>query len=229
LLVVLLYIFLLFLIYAGGHNISGSNNSNDKQKKDISLKKIILVLCQDRAMGLFILGGMVITTVYSQLGSTLGLILMQRTGSTSLFAMLMTVNALTVVILQIPMTGYFLKRYSMLNTMRFGCLLIGIGLVGNAFSANKAYLYIASQIIFTMGEILIFPVNGMYVESLAPVALRGSYFGAMNLLQLGRAIGPILGGFLLQYTSANITLVAFAIIAVATTWIYNKGNQAIAK
>lgn len=221
--------FILFAAASRGSLISAvPAESPQNHASALRLTEVITVLRRDRAMCLFLLGGIVVTMVFSQMETTLGLIVLQRFGAPELFALIMATNAVTVVVLQMPVTAYFLKRYSMLTTMRLGCLLLALGLVGNAFSGNTAAFYLASQVVFTLGEILIFPVNAMFVESIAPPNLRGSYFGAMSFLQVGRSVGPVIGGFMLQYGGAYFVLFAFAALALAATWIYRRGDLAVA-
>ena len=220
--------FILFTVASYGKSITALEEKGNKNTQSaLRLTEVLQVLGQDRAMCLFLLGGIVVTMVFSQMETTLGLIVMQRVGAPELFALIMATNAVAVVVLQLPVTAYFLKRYSMLTTMRIGCLLLALGLLGNAFSGNTPHFYLASQVVFTLGEILIFPVNAMFVESIAPPNLRGSYFGAMSFLQVGRAVGPVMGGFLLQHSGAYVALFAFAALSLAATLIYRSGNRAV--
>lgn len=219
--------FLLFAVAARGRSVAPNDLDPATTAKPLCLADVLGVLRRDRAMCLFLTGGIVVTMVFSQMETTLSLIVMERIGSPQLFALIMATNAIAVVALQMPVSGFFLKRYSMLTTMRFGCVLLALGLIGNAFSGTSSAAYLASQVIFTLGEILIFPVNAMFVESIAPPALRGSYFGAMSFMQIGRSIGPAIGGFLLQHSGAYPTLFAFAAVAVAATWIFRQGDRAV--
>ncbi|WP_346356022.1 MFS transporter [Azotosporobacter soli] len=216
--------FFLFLLFSWRRDIRGKIAENEEKPE---LREVIAVLRKDRAMGLFLLGGMTVTFVFSQMDSTLGLIILDRLGSPALFATIMAVNAITVVVLQMPVTAYFLRRFSLLTTMRIGCIFLALGLVGNAFSGQEFYRYVLSQILFTFGEILIFPISAMFVESIAPLALRGSYFGAMSFLFVGRALGPAAGGFLLQHLGAHATLFCFAVLALGATWLYLQGDRAV--
>jgi len=213
--------FILFIVFARGRVISTSTERVEK----IKLSKVLGVLYQDKAMSYFILGGILVTMVYCQMDSTMGQIVMQRFGTVELFATLKVINAVTVVVMQLPITDYFLKRYSLMTAMRIGCLFIAIGLVGTALSGVQPYYYIISQVIFTLGEILIFPASGLFVDSISPTHLRGSYFGAMGFLQIGRAVGPLFGGILLQTVGDMNTLFIFAILAISTTVIYKQGDM----
>jgi predicted MFS family arabinose efflux permease len=51
--------------------------------------------------------------------------------------------------------------------------------------------------VFTVGEIIVFPAEYMFIDRIAPDHLRGMYYGAQNLSNLGAALGPVLCGLVL--------------------------------
>jgi MFS family permease len=201
-------------------------NECKKIVERIKFLETFRVLVKDKALMYFIFGGMFAYLVYVQQESTLGQILMQRFGNAHLFAILLTMNAVVVIFLQIPLTNYCMRSKSLLSVMKLGCVFLCIGLFGLAFAERGYVLYIISQIILTIGEMLIFPLGGIFIDKIAPVELRGSYFGATGFQYFGRAIGPFLGGLALQELNGKIALSIFAVVALATIFFYHKGSKA---
>ena len=52
---------------------------------------------------------------------------------------------------------------------------------------------------FTLGEIIVIPAEYMFIDLIAPEHLRGVYYGAQNLSNLGAALGPMMVGFALVH------------------------------
>ncbi|SHJ15480.1 MFS transporter [Propionispora hippei] len=210
---------------------SKSKNHWDKQatKADrISISMAAKTLFYDKSLRLYIVGGIISYLAYVQQESTLGQILMQRFGGTGVFTMILATNAITVVSLQIPITSYCLKRKNPLWLMKIGSFFIAGGLIGMGFSGLSYISYIISQIIFTLGEIFVFSIGGIFIDDIAPENLRGAYFGSLGFQSLGKAIGPVLGGALLQVLSGQIVLLIFAVIALGSIPLYDssmKSNQ----
>ena len=68
--------------------------------------------------------------------------------------------------------------------------------------------------IFTLGEILNYPAANMLIDKLAPEHMRGTYFGAQTLTNIGHFIGPWIGGFLLVSYGGNTLYVLMAVLTI---------------
>lgn len=198
-----------------------------KKSEIITLYGTATTLFRDKLLLYYIIGGMFAYLVYVQLESIFGQIIMQRFGNSEVYTMILATNAITVICLQIPLTKYFLKRYSPLDLMKLGCLFIAAGVLGTAFSGVNTASYIISQIIFTLGEICTFSIGGVFMDEIAPANLRGAYFGSLGFQYLGKTVGAIVGGVLLQMFDGTITLCIFALIAVLIIGFYNKSSKYI--
>lgn len=215
--------FSLFIVTS--HGIRQANAS--KPSTTITMAETAVTLFRDKLLLYYILGGMFAFLVYVQLESTFGQIIMQRFGSTEVYTMILTTNAITVIALQIPLTKYFLKRYSSLDVMKLGCIFIAAGMVGTAFSGLSYAGYIISQIVFTLGEIFIFSIGGVFIDEIAPAHLRGAYFGSLGFQYLGKTVGSIVGGVLLQCFGSTMTLCIFALVSLGTIWFYRESSKYI--
>jgi MFS family permease len=109
------------------------------------------------------------------------------------FSMLMALNGLGVVVLQ-PLLAPRLARHDGARVLALSALLIGLGYGLNAFGGSVA-AYAAGVALFTVGEVIGFPVASAIVADLAPAELRGRYQGAFSMAWgLAFTLSPLLGG-----------------------------------
>jgi MFS family permease len=81
------------------------------------------------------------------------------------------------------------------------------------------------MLVFTLGEIIVIPAEYMFIDLIAPEPLRGVYYGAQNLSNLGAALGPVIVGFALgQWVPvAAFYLLVLSVILAAV--FYYLGTQ----
>lgn len=136
--------------------------------------------------------------LYTQVESTFPLFLKENFENyMSMFAWLMTINGTTVILLQM----WIAKRTEHLATHKVilaaYILFAGVG-IGYGFSPFFA-IFVMVEIIFTIGEMMNGPHIQKAVSLMAPPEMRGRYFSIFSLSwQVSRAIGPYLGGLVLQ-------------------------------
>ena len=70
------------------------------------------------------------------------------------------------------------------------------------------------MVVFTLGEMIIYPAEFLFVDTIAPEPLRGSYYGAQNLAAFGGALSPVICGYLLINTPAITMFYALAGLAI---------------
>lgn len=192
----------------------------------INFKDAFAVLIRDKTMAYFVLGGLLVYFGFVQQEVSFAVIILNHTHSTHIFSILLTLNALIVVFLQIPIVK-LLENYSPLSGMMVGVLLIAVGIVGIALAGDQNWRYIASECFFTLGEILVFPLSGIVIDTLAPPALRGTYFGAAGLQYFGRAVGPIIAGIMMQNVGGSLTMILIAIVELLSILCFYQGYKAI--
>lgn len=109
------------------------------------------------------------------------------------FAWLMAFNCIGVVLIQ-PWLTPLLRRFDQARLLAASSLLFGLGYGANVFASSlPAYLVGAS--LWTVGEVVGFPVASAVVSNLAPVDLRGRYQGAYSMAWgLAMGLSPIIGG-----------------------------------
>jgi len=185
--------------------------------KKVSFGATIALLRRDTAFT-FALAGIIFGVFgYSQFNSTLPQFLTNTTlidGGTGLFAILITINAVTVLLVQYPVMRFGVRTSPLVSitagiaTVAFGLFLIG--------SASNALLMVLAMFIFTCGEVMMFTMTDILTDRFASPELRGSYFGAMGLTAIGQSVGPIVGGQLLASFGAGAPLPVFGFLALIT-------------
>jgi predicted MFS family arabinose efflux permease len=112
--------------------------------------------------------------------------------SEAAYGMLFTVNTLLIVFLEVGIntaTAHWPHR----RTLALGSALCGIGFGALAW-ANDIWTVAATVVIWTFGEMLIFPGMADYLTDIAPEARRGEYMGLSQMMMgLAFALGPWAG------------------------------------
>ncbi|MET9606728.1 MFS transporter [Streptomyces sp. NPDC006512] len=155
----------------------------------------------DRSFPLFVLFVVLVLVfgaVYEQKAAALPVVMTQDGHAPAVFGLLMSLNALLIVILQIPLTRLLRSRSRAL------VLLVGGALAGGGFGltavADSAVAFAFTVVVWTFGEMLFAPTVGAVAVELAPVHRRGRYLGLYGAAWSGAAfVGPAGGGRLLDH------------------------------
>lgn len=189
----------IFLLLGATRDASPTTSGSAPQ----SFLNTLMILKNDRTMVLFTLGCLLSTLVHGRFTLYLSQYLLvthtqQQTLDT--MAALLACNAITVILLQYQV-GRWLSREHLRHWIAGGTALFIVGLIG--FSLADSLLgWCVAMFIFTLGEMIIYPADFLFVDTLAPETLRGSYYGAQNLAALGGGASLVLCGFLLMHTPA---------------------------
>lgn len=168
----------------------------------------------DRTFVAFAALHLVALTVFTQFQLALPLDMKAHGQGSRAFSWLIAFNCAGVVVLQ-PWLSPRLRRFDGSRLLAISALLFGLGYGLNAVVPGLAAvlaghglagidtcrfaLYLAGAALWTVGEVVGFPVASALVADLAPVALRGRYQGAFSMIW-GMSMGasPILGGQVIE-------------------------------
>lgn len=166
---------------------------------------------------LVFLGGVILVgIVFFQHESALPLYLVQYLRlSPAFYGMLFTINTLLIVGLEVPIitaTAHWPNRRSLI----IGCILFAIGFGALGVIASPAGV-IATVVVWTFGEMLLFPAMSAHMAEVAPENRRGAYMGAYSMsLSISLTVGPWMGTQLLALLGpARVWSVMFALGALA--------------
>ncbi len=117
-----------------------------------------------------------------------------------IFGSLMTVNAVLCSVLTVFITS-ITKNIKASLSISFGGVLYAIGF-GMIFFIHTYYLFIASTVIWTIGEILVAINTSVYIANHTPITHRGRFNSVFPIIRrIGFFIGPMLAGFYVNYSN----------------------------
>lgn len=199
-------------------------NVTDEAQQPVPFLAVGKLLLQDYRLVCFTLGGLLSAVVFGQFSAYLSQYLVVIATPESTYQIISTVvatNALMVISLQYAIGRRISHRH--LNLwLAAGLGMFMMGLAGFAQSTS-ILLWVISMAIFTVGEIIVFPVEYMFIDRIAPDNLRGMYYGAQNLSNLGAALGPVLCGVVLATQPPHYIFYMLALFIVAGGMFYILG------
>ncbi|SDR10689.1 Predicted arabinose efflux permease, MFS family [Pseudomonas moorei] len=195
--------------------------------KPQSFFKTLVTLKNDRTLIMFT-GGCLLSTVvhgrYTLYLSQYLLVTHDSKRALEIMAALLACNAISVILLQYQI-GRFLNREKLRYWIAGGTSLFICGLIGFSLADNMLSWCVA-MFVFTLGEMIIYPAEFLFVDTLAPEELRGSYYGAQNLAAFGGALSPVICGFLLMHTAAPTMFYALsALTAMGGSLCFMSGRR----
>jgi len=152
----------------------------------------------DRRLLFLLLGVLPVAVVFFQHVAAMALFLVRDHGwSEAQYGLLATLNTLLVVAFEVPLNSA-MARWPARRTLPLGAALTGAGFGLLAF-AHAPAVVLLSVVVWTFGEIVLFPGLNAAVADLAPEARRGEYMGLyMMSFNLAFAIGPWAGTAVLE-------------------------------
>ncbi len=168
------------------------------------------------------------TLVYMNMNSTLGVYLRDEHGLPEVrYALLLSINAIIVVLFQFWMTRR-LEKYKPLLMMAAGSLLYAIGFAMYGFVPTFAF-FIVAMIIITIGEMVVSPFQQSLVASFAPEHMRGRYMAVSSLSwSISFTVGPYFAGLLLESGNPSLLWAFCGLIGMMATigfMVLNKAHH----
>jgi predicted MFS family arabinose efflux permease len=173
-------------------------------------------ILQDTAFLIFLAGAFFVGIVFFQHESALPLYLVQYLHlSPAFYGMLFTINTLLIVALEVPLNTVT-SHWSNTRSLILGCLLFAVGFGALGVIASPAGV-IATVVVWTFGEMLLFPAMSAHMAEIAPENRRGAYMGAYSMsLSVALTLGPWMGTQLLaSFGPVTVWSVMFALGAFA--------------
>ena len=132
----------------------------------------------------------------------------------SAYSMLWTINGIIIVIFQPLVT----KLDHWLSVR--GQIMVGVAFFAVSFAfllvAHNFWLLLVDFIILTVGEMLGIPAVPVYIGELAGAGAVGKYQGYPTVAtSIGRAVGPLFGGWMVDAYSYNALFLCVTVIIVA--------------
>jgi MFS family permease len=148
---------------------------------------------RDRTFLIFLTGVLLVGIVFFQHEAALPLYLVRHLGlSPAFYGMLFTVNTLLIVALEVPLNTAT-AHWPNTRALIIGSILFAIGFGALAVIASPAGV-IATVVVWTFGEMMLFPAMAAHLGDISPENRRGSYMGAYSMaLSVAFTLGPWMG------------------------------------
>ncbi len=141
--------------------------------------------------------------IFFQGESTLAVFLNRDLGfPLSFYGLLFTLNTLMIVFFELILNVATMNWPYRINFM-LGSFFITAGFAGNMFATEKWHIILLS-ILWTLGEMVLFPSASSYIADIAPEKHRGSYMSIWTTCSnLGLFLGPWAGAFIMEKIGAS--------------------------
>jgi MFS family permease len=162
----------------------------------------------------FVIVSVMMTLVYMNMNTTLGVYLrdghsLPETG----FGLLLSLNALMVVLLQFWLTRR-LEKYKPMLMMALGSIFYAVGFAMYGF-VSGFQMFAVAMVIITIGEMIVSPFQQALVARFAPEDMRGRYMAVSGLSWgLAFAAGPYLAGLILDHAHPAWLWLACGILGI---------------
>ncbi|WP_066584235.1 MDR family MFS transporter [Cellulomonas timonensis] len=176
----------------------------------------LLSVLGDRVFMTFAAVMFVYSVVYVQSTTTLPLVMAQQGHPPSHFGLLLTLNGVLLCVLQLP-TARLLTRWSRDIVIVVAIALTAVG-VGLQAAAMSLAMYFVAVAIWTLGEMGSHPQATSITADLADAERRGRYQGVYGVTHsLAMAVGPVLGGLVLDHHGSQVLWLGAAALAVVVS------------
>jgi MFS family permease len=173
-------------------------------------------LLHDLRLMIFLTASFLVGIVFFQHESALPLYLVQYLSqSPAFYGTLFPINTLLIVAFEVPLnqaTAHWPNVWSLVA----GCMLFAIGF-GALAIVSSATGVLVTVVVWTFGEMMLFPAMAAHLGDIAPENKRGAYMGAYSMsLAIALAVGPWLGTQLLASIGpVGVWSIMFALGALA--------------
>lgn len=189
---------------------------NIKNRLEFSIKW----LKRDALLRWLILGLIPVELVFFQHESTLSIFLTQDLKMpASFYGLLFTLNTLIIVFFEL-LLNILILSWSPRLSLSIGTIFITLGFSGLTFASMKWQILILA-VLWTIGEMILFPASSTYIAEIAPEDRRGSYMGIYSAsANAGLFIGPLAGSFIMNQFSSVSLWIACAIWGIISLLIF---------
>ena len=140
-----------------------------------SWKEAILDMAKFGPMIQFLVSTFLIAICFQQVFNVLSIASTDNGLSPAQFGIVMAFNGIVIVVVELPLCQW-LQRIDYRRVIYCGYLLLALG-TASFFLATTMTGYVFAMTLFTLGEIVSFPIAMAYMSKLTPEKYRGRYFG----------------------------------------------------
>ncbi len=211
----------LFIFFYKNSQIEASHlkGYGDSSDRGTVLHNLVTSL-KDKTFRTFLLGVVILSLVFFQQECTWPLILVKYLQLSPLvYGKLFTLNTLIIVLLEIPLVARF-GHHSSRKLFAIGALLTSVGVCGVSWVSGAASVYMLA-VLFTFGEMLVFPIGTSFVASIAPAGKKGAYMGTYTTsFNVSLVLAPLIGTFLLDNYGTHVFSIVLFFVGIVSALIF---------
>lgn len=205
------------------------------EHETLSNQDVLRIFAQDRVFLVFIFAGIFISMGFAIVESMLPLFLRESlptfTDRQNPFAYLLALNGIMVVLFQFPIASK-LGQKPFGNVMLAGATVFGVGMMLLAvvprllYSLGTPYLMLVFVLLavyafYTLGEMIMSPVQQTFIAMIAPENMRGAYNGAASIQWLiGGVTAPLFASLFFNRGAGHVALLLVGIASCVSGLIY---------
>jgi MFS family permease len=176
----------------------------------------------DRRFLVFLFGAFLVGIIFFQHTGAMPVFLVRDLGLPStFFGLLFVVNTVLIVLLEVPL-NLAMVRWPHASTVSLGCVLCGIGFGAMAFT-TEAWQLVLTVVVWSFGEMMVFPASAAYVADAAPESRRGEYMGAYTMaFGLAFAVGPWLGTVVMDRAGSGVLWSLMFVLGAAAALVMGR-------
>lgn len=204
---------------------SNDNHHLEKSKVKVSVvtrQQIITVLLADKLFQCLIFANILCMFIYAQMDSSLIQYLTRAKvpDLLQLISSLIFTNALVIISTQFILLR-LMSQLSLVTRIQIGLVMLMCSQIWLAVNPLTLFWgWIGAIIVMSLAEAILFPTMNVHIDRLAPDHLRGAYFGAASLYELGFAIAPLGGGIILDHFGGYWLFMAGAGLSILVIYLY---------
>lgn len=182
-----------------------------------SIREALRTTSRDKVFLPILIGTVFCVLGYGHFSSTLAQYLATSPlfeDGTRLFSYMLTLNAITVLVVQYPVVKAA-SKFPPVIPLILGNLCVAASLLVFG-TASGLIVLMLGVVLFTVGEVLMFTMMDVLIDRIAQPEWRGTYFGTIGFNNIGNVLAPILGGLLLDGVGVHNGLLIFAPLALTT-------------
>jgi len=148
----------------------------------------------------------------------------------SKYSILWTINSILTITL-LPLITYLTKNWNWFKKFQIplGVMLYIIAF-GSLINATAYLAFAAGVILYTLGEMLVAPSIPALISNSTPKSKAGHYQSIISMSStFPKAIGPLLGGILIKYTSYTVLYLSAIGILILSLFVFKLGRNEIEK
>jgi MFS family permease len=169
------------------------------KRSELSMKWLF----KDSSLAWFLAAMIPVSMVFFQHESTLAVYAKESLHlSLSFYGLIFTLNTLMIVLFELPLNIATLNWPYRIN-LALGSAFITAGFAGIAWS-HRAHDILLITVIWTIGEMILYPSSSSYIADIAPEERRGSYMSLYSTCtSIGMLLGPWSGALIMQRFGAH--------------------------